>query len=403
MTKYKTQLILLFTSLTLILSLSGCWHKKSDDENTIKFWHFWSEPYQRVVVDSLVKVFERQNNATVEVTELSWADGKVKLMAAFNSETAPDVLELGSDWVAQFSSAGVLADITDRVDTEKYLDFAMEPAMWQGKVFALPWIVDTRVMFVNMDLLKVAGYDQPPKDFQEMVDMAKAVNINGNYGFGVNGSDRHRLYKKVLSYIWSEGGAIYEDGKFVFDSEEVISAIGKYKEIGNYGLVGPQKELDKNFAQGKIAFWISGSWLMKKIDSFDKIDDLRLIEMPDMAAKGMSFAGGEYLTIDNRSENKELATKFVKFMTDGKNSIEFCKKIPEGGFPADREYYSKKFYDNEYKAVFASQLTNSKMTPVHPDWLEIEEIFEHAVELVLYDKMTSRESMIQLQKKVEDM
>lgn len=403
MTKYKVQLILLFTSLTLLLSLSGCWHKKSDDENTIKFWHFWSEPYQREVVDSLVKVFEKQNDATVEVTELSWADGKVKLMAAFNSETAPDVLELGSDWVAQFSSAGVLADITDSLDAEKYLDFAMEPAMWQGRVFALPWIVDTRVMFVNMDLLKAAGYEHTPKDFKEMVKMAKAVNSNGNYGFGVNGSDRHRLYKKVLSYIWSEGGAIYEDGNFVFDSEEVISAIEKYKEIGNFGLIGPQKELDKNFAQGKIAFWISGSWLMKKIDSFDKINDLRLIEMPDMAAKGISFAGGEYLTIDNRSKNKEMATKFVKFMTDGKNSIEFCKRIPEGGFPADREYYSKKFYDNEYKVVFASQLANSKMTPVHPDWLEVEELFEHSVELVLYDKMTSRESMIQLQKKVEDM
>jgi multiple sugar transport system substrate-binding protein len=399
----KFKLIPILIAIIALSTLSGCWHKKSDDENTIRFWHFWSEPYQRVVVDSLVKVFEKQHNASVEVTELSWADGKVKLMAAFNSETAPDVLELGSDWVAQFSSASVLADITDSVDANKYLDFAMEPAMWKGSVFALPWIVDTRVMFVNMDLLKAAGFDEPPRDFKEMVEMAKAVNGNGKYGFGVNGSDRHRLYKKVLSYIWSEGGVIYENGNFVFDSEEVISAVEKYKKIGNFGLVGPQKELDKNFAQGKIAFWISGSWLMKKIDSFDKIDDLGLMEMPDMAAKGMSFAGGEYLTVDNRSENKELAINFVKFMTDGKNSIEFCKKIPEGGFPADREYYSKKFYDNEYKAVFASQLANSKMTPVHPDWLEIEELFEHAVELVLYDKMTSRESMIKLQKKVEDM
>src|SRR6056300_842480 len=125
----KFKLIPILIAIIALSTLSGCWHKKSDDENTIRFWHFWSEPYQRVVVDSLVKVFEKQHNASVEVTELSWADGKVKLMAAFNSETAPDVLELGSDWVAQFSSASVLADITDSVDANKYLDFAMEPAM----------------------------------------------------------------------------------------------------------------------------------------------------------------------------------------------------------------------------------------------------------------------------------
>lgn len=381
--------------------LSSCKEDNNSDSKKIIFWHFWSEPYQRSVVDSLVKEFEKQEQVEVEITELSWSDGKVKLLAAFNSNTAPDVLELGSDWVSQFSSAGVLSDMSHHVDINKFLDFAQEPSRWEKGIYALPWIVDTRVMFVNMDLLKSNGFENPPTTYQEMLDMSNVINKGDIYGFGVNGSDKHRLYKKVLSFIWSEGGTIYDGKNFQFDSPEVISGVQKYNDLSEYGIVDTQKELDKYFANGRLAFWISGSWLLKKVSDFAKVEDMRLIEIPNFSQKGVSFAGGEYLSISKKSENQELAMKLATFLTDGKNSVEFCRAIPEAGFPADKEYYSADFYDSEYKAVFAKQLTSSKMTPMHPKWLEIEEMFEGAVEQVLYNKMTSQEAMKDLQSKVK--
>lgn len=381
--------------------LSSCGDENKTGSKKITFWHFWSEPYQRTVVDSLVKEFEKQEKVEVEITELSWSDGKVKLLAAFNSNTAPDVLELGSDWVSQFSSAGVLSDMSQQTDINKFLDFAQEPSRWNDGIYALPWIVDTRVMFVNMDLLKANGFENPPTTYQEMLDMSKMINKDDKYGFGVNGSDKHRLYKKVLSFIWSDGGEIYDGKNFQFDSPKVISGIQKYKDLAEYGIVDTQKELDNYFAKGRLAFWISGSWLLKKVDKFGKVKDMRLIEIPDFSQKGVSFAGGEYISISKKSWNQKLAMKLATFLTDGKNSVEFCRRIPEAGFPADKEYYSSDFYDSEYKAVFAKQLTSSKMTPMHPKWLEIEEMFEGAVEQVLYDRMTSEEAMTDLQTKVK--
>ncbi len=381
--------------------LVGCGEKDTTDSKKITFWHFWSEPYQRTVVDSLVKEFEKQEKVEVEITELSWGDGKVKLLAAFNSNTAPDVLELGSDWVSQFSSAGVLTDISNSVEMDKFLDFAQEPCRWEKGIYALPWIVDTRVLFVNMDLLKENGFENPPTTYAEMLEMSKVINKGEIYGFGVNGSDKHRLYKKVLSFIWSEGGSIYDGKNFQFDSPQVIAGVQKYKDLAQYGIVDTQKELDNYFAKGRLAFWISGSWLLKKVDEFAKVKDMRLIEIPDLSQKGVSFAGGEYLSISKKSENQELALKLVKFITDGKNAVEFCRSIPEAGFPADKEYYSSDFYDNEYKAVFAKQLESSKMTPMHPKWLEVEELFEGAVEQILYDRMTTEQAMKDLQSKMK--
>src|ERR1044072_987609 len=95
--------------LSIVLLLASCGGEgTTTGKRTIRFWHFWTESGQAAALKKVVQQFEEANNCTVEMTGLSWKDGKTKLQAAFNSGQPPDVVELGSDWVAQFSSAGVL-------------------------------------------------------------------------------------------------------------------------------------------------------------------------------------------------------------------------------------------------------------------------------------------------------
>ena len=101
-------LVLLTAGASLIPTGCGGGGTAERDPHVIRFWHFWSEPGQKKALEALVREFEQTRNVTVELTELSWNDGKMKLQAAFNSGAPPDVIELGSDWVAQFSSSGVL-------------------------------------------------------------------------------------------------------------------------------------------------------------------------------------------------------------------------------------------------------------------------------------------------------
>ena len=118
----KTLLLLVFS-----LVFASCSKTSTTTSSTIKFWNFGSEPAQKQALKELIAEFEKQEHCTVETTELSWNDGKMKLMAAFNSGTAPDVLELGSDWVAQFSSSGVLMEVPKDATFEKFADFARPP------------------------------------------------------------------------------------------------------------------------------------------------------------------------------------------------------------------------------------------------------------------------------------
>jgi multiple sugar transport system substrate-binding protein len=396
-----------FLLFSLILLVFSACSEKEVKKDTITFWHFWSEPYQKSVLDSIIDEFEKQENITVETTELSWNDGKTKLFAAFNSKTAPDVLELGSDWVAQFSSGGVLKELnTESIGFSKFIEFSLEPSYWNGKAYATPWVVDSRVMFINNDLLLDAGASNSlPVRYSQLLENAQKVNkSDGNYGFAATGSDEHRLYKKIVSMFWSNGGIILDKyGKPAINSKENIEALEMYLTLSQSGYIETQKALDNKFAQGNIAYAMSGSWLIEKIKNINPDLNYTVALVPGFEGKpGISFAGGEYLAISEQTNNSEAAEKFIKFMTNGKNSIEFCKRINAAGFPADKNYFDDDFYKSYPKRlVFGQQLQFAKMTPVHPKWLEIEKIIETAAVKVLYGEASSKDALDEAQEELE--
>ncbi len=369
---------------------------------TVRFWHFWSEPAQRSAIQTIVRQFEQQYQCRVELSELSWNDGKAKLFAAFNAGTAPDVLELGSDWVAQFSAAGVLADLSDSVDLARFLPFTHPPARWEGKTYAVPWVVDTRVLFLNDSLLQEAGVSaQPPADVDQWYAQSQAVQqLPDAYGTGVNGADPHRLYKKVLPFLWSNGGELLDSTGFpTFDRPENIEAVERYVQFAEVGLVETQRRLDDLFIQGKIGFWISGSWLLDRIPKENPSLRYRLALVPPMpGGESRSFAGGEYLAIAKSTKQFRLALQLVRYLTSADVALQFCKLVSSAGFPADTATFADPYFATvPGRAVFAQQLRFARMTPVHPQWLEFERLFEEAVTRVLYGKQTAAEALRQAQ------
>lgn len=386
-----------FITFMAVLIAAGCGGNQKQDTTTITFWHFWSEPSQEKALKELIAEFEAKEHCSVKATSLSWGDGKTKLLAAFSSNTAPDALELGSDWVAQFSSAGVLRQWNSPEDKIKYAAFAIPPAMFDGKQYALPWVVDTRVLFYNKELLRKAGLPEvAPSTMSQMLAASEKIQeLSDVDGFGANGSDPHRLYKKFLPFIWGNGGDILSsDGKPTLNSPENIEALNMYITLARFGRIETQRELDAAFVQGKIGFWFSGGWLTQKIETGNPSLDYGVATVPGMKQAGMSFAGGEYLAVNAKSDKAALAEKLARFLADGANTIKFCKKVAEAGFPADTAYFHDTYFTTaKNRAAFAEQLTRAKMTPVHPKWLDIEAAVENAVVAALYGQKSAGQAL----------
>src|ERR1035437_309724 len=354
----------------------------------LRFSHFWSEPAQRAYMDSLLAGFHSEHpEIPVEVTELSWSDGKTKLMVGFNSETAPDVLELGSDWVAQFSSSDVLILLDSSPSlvprSSNAPEYSLPSGMWQGHYYAVPWLLDTRVIFVNDELLAAPPdttnrSDRTDKSYwnwQTLQSFGEAIHRTGTPGIGVNGPDQHRLYKKFLPYVWSNGGDLfYCSGHPTMNPPQNIEALRYYVDQLQHGVMETQKNLDDAFVRGKLGMWFSGSWLLPRLAKAPFQWHTALFPGND-GHTGESFAGGEYLAINNHSAMKREAEIFLEYITRPVNELAFARQVNE--YPADIPSQSGSFYLHRREGpVFTEQLQHARMTPVIPQWLDVEAIIE---------------------------
>ncbi len=381
----------------LILSCS----KQENGKIVLDFWQFWTDPQVKPALIEIIHQFEKENpEIKINLTDLTWSEGHEKIVVAFASGTAPDILELGSDWVPEFSSQDVLLDVTS--DAEKIQqDFLMwEPVFYKGRIYGFPWLLDTRVLFYNKDLMKKAGLDpeKPPLNWKELLSYCQKINQlkPEAYGFGANSAERHRLYKKFLPFFWGNGGKILSS---YHQSSEINSPAGKealafYKKLTEQGTVDNQRMLDENFKQGKIGFVISGGWLLNDIQK--NLPDLKfgvcLIPKPE---KGnfSSFAGGEFLVISKKSKNPDSAKKFIQYLIKKGNSLKLCKAIGSAIPSAKGSELDPYYQNNKNLLVFQEQLRYSQTSPAVPQWVYIEEIIERVVEQVMYDKKTPSQAL----------
>jgi multiple sugar transport system substrate-binding protein len=266
-------------------------------------------------------------------------------------------------------------------------------------VYGYPWLLGTRVLFYNKDLMFRAGIDStaPPSTWTEWLRQARAIDSLGTnvHGFAANTFERHRLYKKFLPLFWSAGGELFtDDGDCALDSDKGVRALSFYVDLCNVGLFDVQRELDLAFQQGRIGFTLSGDWLLQQLRRDPKAPHfgLALVPHPD-SGESVSFAGGEYLVVPKKSAHAQEAQLFVDFLLRPENNLKLCRAI--GFIPAHTAAARNAYFtEDPLLHVFVKQLEQSRSTPVHPKWVEIEEIIEGAVERAMY-KGTTPDSALQ--------
>jgi multiple sugar transport system substrate-binding protein len=352
----------------------------------VEFWQFWSDLNTKPVVERLVLEFEKENpGIDVKITDLTWANGHEKLVISFAADQPPDIMELGSDWIAEFAAHGLLAEIESNLP-ENYL----YPATWNGKLHALPWMLDTRILYFNIDLLKRVGMGVPA-NWIEMAEACSRIDQLGDdyFGFGCNSAERHRLYKKFLPFLWSNDGRVLDSigTAAELDSPQAVAALEYYLGLCDCGLIESQRRLEEYFREGKVGFVVSGGWLLNRLKKTPPPFEYKLVEfMNPGGGPGTSFFGGEYLAVNARSEHIAAAKKLADFLTHRDNSQTLCDAAGFG-FPPYGDLQST----DPGIMVEIMQLERSISNPPTPLWVDIEQDIEDAIEAAMFKHGTPAE------------
>ena len=377
--------ISVFFFLLSIVLLNSC-TKEENNITTIKFWAMGSEAE---FVTKLVPEFEKRNpGIKVDVQQIPWTAAQEKLITAFASDNTPDICQLGNTWVPQFASLNAIIKLDDfignsmNIKKENYFEGIWETNVIDSAVYGIPWYIDTRLIFYRTDVFKRAGYDQPPKSWNELYNLCKRIKAL------YPGEDKYAIYLPTnewapfIIFGLQNNAELLKDNnsRGNFNSKEFKKAfeflVKFHKEkLAPLG-ISQVTNVYQAFADEYFSIYISGPWNInefKKRMTGDLADKWSTAPMPSKTEEdypGVSLAGGSSLVVFEKSEHKEEVWKFIEFLSEPSIQIEFYKLIYN--LPAIKEAWEdSSIANNIYMKAFYEQFNHVVPTPKVTEWEQI--------------------------------
>ncbi len=371
-------------SILVIIFLTACTNKKNN-KIVIKFWGMGVEGE---AVSRLIPEFERQNpTIKVEVQMIPWTAAQEKLISAYASDNLPDIFQLGNTWIPQFVALDAIQNLNPKVKFSKnisslnYFKGIWETNLIGKAVYGIPWYIDTRVLFYRKDILKKAGYDKPPQNWTELIDVSKKIKTL------YKNEDKYAIY--LPTNDWSifvifglqAGASLLKDNNSYgnFSSRKFKRAFSYLMKF-YYNKLAPVGFSEVNnvyqaMAQGYFAMYISGPWNVKEMKEWmkGKLKNEWMtspLPAPDSAGIGLSLPGGSSLVINKKTKYSKESWKFVEFLSSPKMQLEIYKLTND--LPALKKAWKDSiFTNNKYMKAFYEQLGYTKPLPKITEWEQI--------------------------------
>lgn len=248
------------------------------------------------------------------------------IMTKQTSGQGADIMHIYSLWAGQLDKNGVIADApSDVVDdvTKNYPESAALGASVNGKIYGYPTEVQPFVLYYNKRLLKEKGYENPPQTWDQLLEMAKAIETKDSssntkiQGWGIIRSWPAITYHPFIAMMATAGEQFIKDGKVNLDSEAAQKTMALYEKVyGKDGITNIGFDTMKSFGVGQTALSINAGWWAGSLKATmgDNYKDIGVapIPSPDGKTKG-SVAYTWAWTVNKKSKHHEEAWKFLNW------------------------------------------------------------------------------------------
>ena len=298
---------------------------------------------------------------------------------AVASGTAPDLVNCSFTMMDSYITSGILEPLNQYTDewdewgnfTKEYVDMFTK----DGKVYGVPNQVAPMLFGYNKALFEEAGIKEPPKTWDEAVEVAKKINDPDNQvaGYATLAAEWTEWFFQY--YVWQAGGDLTkenEDGtaELTFTDPAVIKAAEYYQKLKSEGVLQSDltlkfSDLVTNFGLGKIGMMpFAGDWVSEAITKGIDPDDIGLCLPPaGPSGKQTTAIGGDCWVINAKADQakKDAAWEYIKYYTEKDYRASYYENLATKGAPnpviIPRDDMSiTDFYEfpEEYKEVLES-------------------------------------------------
>lgn len=378
MTSFRT--ILLGTALGLAVAYAA-----EAQDVVLKFWdNQQTESGLSQYQQEAVKRFEAENpGVKVEVTTIPYPEYQQRLLTAVRGGNAPDVSTIDQIWVAAFARAGAIISLDEKaaaagIKAETFFPGAWDSANFEGKLWGIPFNVDVwQFSFVNKALFAEAGIDPASiATFEGLKAAAEklADPQKGRFGVGLFGHKGEDTVVVLDSFIFSNGGRVLgDDGKCALTEPASVKALAYLQSLVPYAPSGilnaSSGDMRELFLNGSLAieFWpaLEQPTLQKSSLDWDFVNGTA-----PAGKTPVGTYGGWNLVVYESSPNKDLAWKFIQFMTREDVNGAVVDLIPANVAAA------KTFLEANRKGPdrILEHLNNAAPRPLSPRYLEVSDI-----------------------------
>lgn len=371
--------------------------------------------YQEGDIENITAEFEQANpNIDVELDFVAYEALHDKIVTAATSKAGTyDVVLMDCIWPAEFAAAEFILDVTDRIPEEVRQDIwpgAMEAVTYQGKLYGMPWLNDVLYLYYNQEMLKEAGFDAPPKTWQELREMAMAAKEKGlvKYPFIEYFQQDEGLTIAFAYYLFAFGGEFFNpDNTPAFNSPEGLAALQYMVDGMNDGLYNPAslestyEEVRRTFSQGNALFSVNWTYQLNLANdpAESQIPGQAIVTlMPGQVPPSATINGGMGPAVMADSKHPEEAWDYIQYLASRDVQLRYAQNalpiwISLFDDPELQKMQPEVAKEQNFVEVSKEQYKYLRNRPIVPFYSETSEIVAREVQAALTGNKTAEQAL----------
>lgn len=305
----------------------------------LDFWHSMDGVPGEITqkqVDLFNATVGAEKGIHVTTTFQDWpgTDALTAAKATDDVENMPDVTQLFAssvnvvkDWERTIWVEDMLGTEGTVIAKEDLIPNAVASYSMNNRMLGMPWAISTLMLYYNIDLLREAGYENPPATIAEMAEMAAAIveKTDAEYGLNVR-VDEYEFETMITNqgangtyFGNAEGG--HNGYMTELGCEEQIDAfLTEWEKLAATGAYKATRDsINEEFAQGLNAMVLMSSARIFTIDNLVEGNfEWGVAPVPTVSKEdvGGSSPSGSGLFMINRGDDDKAkaAWEFVQFM-----------------------------------------------------------------------------------------
>ena len=304
------------------------------------------------VIQPLLAEFEEQHRAHVTLHVYDWSIAWTEFMKISLYHHGPVISQTGNSWMGSMIAQNSLRAFKPEEIMQLNGRQSFLPGSWEScmdfdnqHVVAVPWFLDTYLVYYHRDLLEKAGIDETDafstaENFHATLQKLQDGGVQ--YPFAVPTNSSRSNIHKVASWVWGQGGDFIdpEGRQMLLSRPETRKGLKLYFDL--YRFITPEahelNDLDcwNWFLDGKIAVTVRNPEFLIQL-KHEEFPAEFAANIGTAVVPGVPLLGGSHLVVWNhiRREQEEDVLDLIKFLTSVETELSLFESI--GMLPANRK------------------------------------------------------------------